>query len=393
MNSYRLSAPALFTSLGLDVQSLVDRVLGSRQPVMTASDSFSGERSYVVGQAPALETPLPQPLAHWDCRNNRMLAACCDQISSQIEALKTQYGNDAIAVILGTSTSGIEEYELTLAEEQAGQSVRDYHYRKQEMGTAALFVAERFELQGCAYTVSTACSSAAKAMASAARLLDAGLADAVICGGSDSLCRLTVNGFDALESYSDNQCSPLTQGRDGINIGEAAVLFVMTREPGGIRLTGTGESSDAHHVSAPHPEGRGAEAAMRQALQSASLQPEQLDYINLHGTGTPLNDKMECAAIERVCGDRVPVSSTKTLTGHTLGVAGALEAALCWGLLSDCNPERKLPPQLLFGEKDAELAQVRLADEQDRLPAGGRILSNSFAFGGSNIALILERES
>ncbi|WP_252009937.1 beta-ketoacyl-ACP synthase [Ferrimonas sp. SCSIO 43195] len=394
MNGVKLGQPGVFSPLGNTPEQLLRGILAAEAGAMASSDAFHLNRATVVGQAAALSQPLPESLAHWDCRNNRMLANCCEQIDGQVQEAVNRYGRDRLAVILGTSTSGIEAYENTLwADDDRAPEARSYDYRKQEMGTCALFVAERFNLPGIAYTISTACSSAAKALAAAARLLQQGKVDAVICGGSDSLCRLTINGFDALESYSKGQGAPLTQGRDGINIGEASVLFVMTREAGGVRLCGAGESSDAHHVSAPHPQGHGAEAAMRAALAMARISPQAISYINLHGTGTPLNDAMECDAVFRIFGDRVPVSSTKGMTGHTLGAAGALEAAMCWALLSDSNSELKLPPQRLWGEWDSALAPVSLAQESHRLPrSGAYLLSNSFAFGGSNIALIFSCE-
>jgi 3-oxoacyl-[acyl-carrier-protein] synthase-1 len=244
---------------------------------------------------------------------------------------------------------------------------------------------------GPATVISTACSSSAKALASAARLLRAGLADAVITGGADSLCRFTVAGFTALESVSEARCNPMSINRRGINIGEGAALFLMTREPGPVRLSGWGESSDAHHISAPEPEGRGALAAMRAALERASVTPSEIDYVNLHGTATPLNDAMESRAVHALLGGSVPCSSTKPLTGHTLGAAGALEAAFCWLALHD-NPRGRLPPHWWDGEADPALPALSLVKPGQELGRPLRaVLSNSFAFGGSNAALLLER--
>src|SRR5690606_23091114 len=239
---------------------------------------------------------------------------------------------------------------------------------------------------------STACSSSAKALASGARLLRAGIVDAVIAGGADSLCRFTVAGFQALESVSARRCLPFSRHRCGINIGEGAALFLLTREPGPVRLAGWGESADAHHMSAPDPSGAGAMSAMRQALQRAGWAPDEVDYLNLHGTATRHNDAMEARAVAEVLGTSVPVSSTKPLTGHTLGAAGAVEAALSWIAMID-NPDQRLPPHWWDGEADPELPALALATPGSRAGAGlRRVMSSSFAFGGSNAVLALERQ-
>jgi 3-oxoacyl-[acyl-carrier-protein] synthase-1 len=226
-------------------------------------------------------------------------------------------------------------------------------------------------------------------MASAARLLKAGMADAVITGGADSLCRFTVAGFGALGSVSEQRCNPFSANRNGINIGEGAALFLMTREPGPVRLAGWGETSDAHHMSAPDPEGKGAERAIREALVRAGIDASDIDYVNLHGTATPQNDAMEAGAVQRTLGIDVPCSSTKPLTGHALGAAGAIEAALCWIALTR-NQEHRLPPHWWDGVVDPAIAPIRLVRPRERANAALRYaLSQSFAFGGSNAALIL----
>nr|MBP9678449.1 beta-ketoacyl-ACP synthase [Aeromonas sp.] len=239
-----------------------------------------------------------------------------------------------------------------------------------------------------AYTLSTACSSSARAFISGQRMLAAGLVDAVLVGGADSLCGLTLNGFDSLESLSGTLCQPFDNGRQGINIGEGAALFLLSRQPAPLALLGVGESSDAWHISAPHPDGVGAEAAMGMALAQAGLTPEQVGYINLHGTATRLNDAMESQAVYRLFGDRVPCSSTKPLTGHVLGAAGAIEAALACLLLERALP---LPPQRVM-TGDPALAPIRLVSGTTPL-ATPRILSNSFAFGGNNVSLLFGKSA
>jgi 3-oxoacyl-[acyl-carrier-protein] synthase-1 len=226
-------------------------------------------------------------------RNNALLEGALLQIRPAVDAAIRQYGADRVAVIIGTSTSGIGESENALRmQADEGRWPDDFHYAQQEMGTSARFVRERIGSAGPSWTISTACSSSAKALMSAARLLRAGVVDAVVAGGADSLCRFTVAGFCALESVSAARCNPFSRHRNGINIGEGAALFLMTREPGPVRLSGWGESSDAHHMSAPDPQARGAIDAMQQALDRAGLVPQQVDYVNLHGTATGHNDAM-----------------------------------------------------------------------------------------------------
>ena len=325
-------------------------------------------------------------------RNNALLDIALQQIARPVQAAIARHGAGRVAVVVGTSTSGIGETEpalRVLAHE--GRWPRGFAYGQQEMGSAANFVRHRSGATGPAWTLSTACSSSAKALASGARLLRAGIVDAVIAGGADSLCRFTVAGFNALESVSASRCLPFSRHRCGINIGEGAALFLLTREPGPVRLAGWGESADAHHMSAPDPSGAGAMSAVRQALQRAGWSPDEVDYLNLHGTATRHNDAMEARAVAGVLGTTVPVSSTKPLTGHTLGASGAVEAALCWIAMID-NPGQRLPPHWWDGEADPELPALALVTPGSHAGAGlRRVLSSSFAFGGSNAVLALER--
>jgi 3-oxoacyl-[acyl-carrier-protein] synthase-1 len=261
-----------------------------------------------------------------------------------------------------------------------------------ELGLPSEFLAMALGAEGPAFTISTACSSAAKALASAKRYLEVGLCDAVIAGGADMLCGFTVAGFLSLEALSPELCIPFSAKRRGINIGEAAALFLVTRGQGPVRLLGAGESSDAYNVSAPEPGGRGAAEAMQLALKHSGLKTSDIDYINLHGTGTPHNDSMESRAVEKVFGLGTPCSSTKPLTGHTLGTAGALEAAFCWLLLSGENPQGALAPHIYDGAYDPALPAIRLVKPGETLGRPLQYLaSNSFGFGGSNASLILGR--
>jgi 3-oxoacyl-[acyl-carrier-protein] synthase-1 len=338
-----------------------------------------------------VDAPLPD-IAHappkFRSRNNQLLLAALEQIRSPVDSVIKKHGPARIGVVLGTSTSGVAEAEAAFLHQKDGKLPEAFHYGQMEIGSPSEFLSSELGLCGPSYTVSTACSSSAKALLSAKRLLAAGLCDAVLAGGADSLCRFTNAGFSALEALSPDPCLPFSDQRHGINIGEAAVLFLVTNEGPGPRLAGGGESSDAHHISAPQPEGLGAAAAMRQALETAGLRPDQISYLNAHGTATQQNDAMESRAIADVLGSSTPVSSTKTLSGHTLGAAGALEAAFCWLLLTGQGPGR-LPAQLGLGE-DPSLPSLNLVKpgQQAGQPLVA-LMSNSFGFGGSNASLIL----
>jgi len=367
----------LLTGDGSAMQSYPQPVAGRRVPV-----------GAVTCELPSLGD-CPQRHA---TRNNQMLLAAVEEIEAELHDAIAHFGHARIGVVLGTSTTGIQEASQGIAAlARDGQLPASYHYGHQELCAPASFLSERLQLSGPSYAISTACTSSARALLSAKRLLDAGICDAVICGGVDTLCDLTLQGFSALEAVSERVCNPFSANRDGINIGEAAAVFLMTREPAPIALLGGGASSDAHHISAPDPQGLGAIEAMRQALTSASIEAEQISYLNLHGTATRHNDAMESLAVATVFPGGVACSSSKPLTGHTLGAAGALEAALCWLALSDCNPAGLLPPHRWDNEEDADLPHLNLVTDGTAIAAAGRraMMSNSFAFGGNNISLIL----
>jgi len=337
-----------------------------------------------VGRVMGELAPLPAPLAEHDCRNNRLLAAAAAQIRPAIDAALARYGAQRVAIVIGTSTSGIASGEDAMAAKiRDGAFPPGFSYKQQEIGATAPLAARLLGARGPAYTVSTACTSGAKALLAARRLLELGLCDAAIAGGVDTLCRLTVGGFAALESTSPQRCNPLSRNRNGINIGEGAALFLLGREEAAVALAGGGESSDAHHLSAPDPEGTGAEAAMRAALADAGARPADIGYVNLHATATRKNDEMESRVMARVFPEGTPVSGTKPLTGHALGAAGAIEAAFCWLALAD----RMLPPHVWDSEADPALPALRVAARGERL-SSRMVMSNSFAFGGSNASLI-----
>lgn len=391
-----LNALGLATPLGAGKAANADALLRRARP------AFSPRYDPLIGrevQVGAMNFALPDlPAEAWrhDCRNNRALLLALDEIATEVAAAIGRYGRARIAVVLGSSTSGIDAAEQALAVRLGeGEWPEDFAYEKQEMGGASEFLADHLGLAGPAMTLATACSSGGKVFASAARLIEAGLCDVALVGGADTLCRLTMNGFNALESLSRGRCNPFSRNRDGINIGEGAALFLMTPEPGEIRLSGVGECSDAYHISAPEPSGAGAHEAMRLALASAGLAPEEIAYLNLHGTATPLNDAMEGLAVARLFPKGVPCSATKAMTGHLLGAAGAVEAAFCWLTLSGYNPQGLLPPHIWDGETDPAIPPLDLVAPGRTMTGSGprHVLSSSFAFGGSNVALALSRET
>jgi 3-oxoacyl-[acyl-carrier-protein] synthase-1 len=390
--NFYLNACGIVCALG-DTHAEIKARLYAGDSGIAATDAWSEGRQLPLGRALAGLPPVAQlPLAQRS-RNNAMALAALAQIRPQIDAAIARFGADRIGVIVGTSTSGIAETENAVRQREAGGGLPDaFHYSQQEMGSPASMLAAELGLGGPAYVHSSACSSSAKAMASAARMIKMGLCDAVLTGGVDTLCAFTVAGFSALESVSAARCNPMSANRNGINIGEGAALFLMSSEPAPVALCGWGESSDGHHMSAPDPAGGGARIAMTQALQRAGIPAAQVDYINMHGTATPQNDAMESRAIAELFGAGVPVSSTKPFTGHTLGAAAAIEAALCWLAMQDDNPHGQLPPHLWDGVDDAALPVLNLVPKGAALGRPLRwALSNSFAFGGSNATLVLGR--
>jgi 3-oxoacyl-[acyl-carrier-protein] synthase-1 len=341
-----------------------------------------------LGRVQAELPALPAAHAHLDCRNNRLVMAALGQIRAEVEAAVARAGPGRFGIVFATSTTGIAEGEAAIASlARVGRYPADFHYAQQEIGSTAPLLAAHLGIGGPAFAVSTACTSSAKAIAAACRLIRAGICDAVLAGGADALCRLTVRGFTALESTTPELCNPLSRNRRGINLGEGAALLLLSRAPAATEILGCGESSDAYHISAPDPEGRGAEGAMRAALKDAGLSARAVDYVNLHATGTPKNDHMEAHAVTRVFPRSTACSGTKPLTGHTLGAAGAIEAAFCWLALRD----GRLPPHVWDGQTDPELPELRPVVPGERFRrSGDRVcVSNSFAFGGSNASLVL----
>jgi 3-oxoacyl-[acyl-carrier-protein] synthase-1 len=338
---------------------------------------------------------VPAELAAFECRNNRLaeLALRQDDFLGAVRRAATRWGPRRIAVLIGTSTAGILETELAYRRRDpvTGALPDGFRYGSTHNAFSVVdYVRRRCGLEGPAMAVSSACASSAKVFASAHRMVAAGLVDAALVGGVDSLCLTTLYGFHSLQLSSPRPCRPFDVARDGISIGEAAAFALLERAPpeagrDAILLLGTGESSDAYHMSAPHPEGRGARVAMEAALASAALAADDIDYINLHGTGTPSNDRAESQAVTAIFGATTPCSSTKGATGHTLGAAGALEAvisalAITHGVMPGGVHTTMIDPTLTAHYiKDNRAGRVN------------RVLTNSFGFGGTNCSLIFGR--
>jgi 3-oxoacyl-[acyl-carrier-protein] synthase-1 len=351
--------------------------------------AFVGE----VAEVDAVQ--LPAHLADFDCRNNRLalLGLMQDGFAEAVRAAIDTYGSQRIGVFLGTSTAGILQTELAYRRRDPvdGSLPPDFLYgTTHNTFSVADFTRHYFGLAGPAVAVSSACSSSAKVFCSARRMMAAGLIDAAVVGGVDTLCLTTLYGFSSLGLISEQACRPFDAHRNGISIGEAAAFALLEHAPehldaDAVLLLGTGESSDAYHMSSPHPDGLGARIAMQDALNMAGLKPSEIDYINLHGTATPGNDTAECKAVQSVFGSNTPCSSTKGATGHTLGAAGGLEAMICALVLQ----HGLLPAGLNTRQLDPALDLDYLLDNRES-PAV-RVLSNSFGFGGTNCSLILGR--
>ncbi|KAA9001932.1 beta-ketoacyl-[acyl-carrier-protein] synthase family protein [Affinibrenneria salicis] len=377
-----VSAVGMLNALGDHPNDISVNLAAGRAPGMGPDQGWlvQGQPCWtgrVTGRLPE----IPAELAEHRSRNNQLLLAALAQIRPEVDEAISRVGADRVALVLGTSTSGLDE-----ADRFVSRRSDSYRYAQQELGDPSRFLAAFLGLNGPAYTLSTACSSSSRAIISGQRLIEAGLADVAIVGGADTLSRMPINGFNSLESLSPTRCLPFSKQRAGITIGEGAALMLLERGERGVAVLGTGESSDAYHMSAPHPEGVGAVRAIEMALRQARLQPQDVGYINLHGTATRLNDQIESAVVNTIFGAAVPSSSTKHLTGHMLGAAGIGEAALCWLLLTR---DIMLPPQdFSRGEPDDALPPCGLLHAPARLERPV-ILSNSFAFGGNNACLLL----
>lgn len=387
---FYLNSLGINNSAGSSLNEVYEAIFKKNKKRSKRVNLISG-RQTVAFDVQASLPEIPSHLGKFKSRNNRLLLQAVLQIKDQIQDVISKYGTNRVGIVLGTSTSGIKETEIAFIEKMDGKLSSNFNYYIQEVSNPADFLSEYLELKGIHYTVSTACTSSAKAFIEARRLLSSNFCDAVIVGGVDTISSLTLNGFDALDSVSSQMTNPFSANRMGINIGEGAAIFILSKDPSPIEFLSYGESSDAYHISSPDPEGRGAEIAIRQALTMASLSPEDVGYVNLHGTGTPKNDEMESRLMTRVFKD-VLASSTKPFIGHTLGAAAAQELALCYLALSKVNREALLPVHLWDGVQDPALPPLHFVTEGHSIK--NRIcMSNSFAFGGNNVSLILKGNS
>ena len=363
------------------------QALRSRRSGLRRCDFIDIAEGY-VGRVDGLEThSLPSSLQHFDCRNNRLadLALQTDGFADAVAVARRRYGADRIGVIVGTSTSGIQAGEAAYQarDPATGKLSEGFDYRHtQDMFSLGDFVRSALDLRGPAMVVSTACASSARTFMDAHQWIAGGMCDAVVVGGADSLCAMTLRGFASLELISPGACRPCDANRDGISIGEAAGFALLEGEGKDLALVGYGASSDGHHMSAPHPRALGAIAAMRGALATGDLSPDDIDYVNLHGTGTRANDAMEDIAMVEVFGISTSCSSTKGWTGHTLGASGILEALIA----CLCVEHDLIPGCLNMATLDPEFRARVLSENEPR--AVRRVMTNAFGFGGINCSLI-----
>ncbi len=391
MKPVAISAYTLSTAVGLGRDAMLGALRESRTGLAPVKFLDLPLPTW-VGEVPGVDdTRLPAALADFDCRNNRLawLGLQQDGFLDAVAAARARWGAHRVGVFLGTSTSGLLQTELAYRRrEPDGALPADFLYGPtQNTYSVASFANQALGLQGPSWVVSTACSSSAKVFGNAARLMQLGLIDAAVVGGVDSLCLTTLYGFNSLELLSDEICRPWDAQRKGLSIGEAAAFALLERECESPQawLRGVGESNDGYHMSTPHPEGAGAIAAMRAALAAAGLTPADIDYINLHGTATPTNDASEDNAVRQVFGTTTPASSTKGATGHTLGAAGGVEAAISILALQ----HGLMPAGLNVLARDPAL-QLDYLLENREAPLR-HVLSNSFGFGGSNASLVIGR--
>lgn len=400
MQPLQLTAYTLVTPLGAGVSATLDALRAGRSG-LERCDFLDVDLDTYIGRISGLEDlPVRADLAAYDCRNNRLAQLGLDQddFAAAVAAARRRYGRERIGVFLGTSTSGILDTELAYRQRdpETGALPENFNYAgSHSCYSVADYVQQALGLAGPAIVISTACSSSAKVFGTAARMIQAGLCDAAIVGGVDSLCLTTLYGFNSLGLVSSVPCRPFDAERNGISIGEAAGFVLLEKPPApmdapraapdALMLLGVGESSDAYHMSSPHPEGEGARLAILAALHDAGLAPGDIDYINLHGTGTKANDAAEDQAVFNVFGGDTPCSSTKGATGHLLGAAGITEAIIS----ALCMQHGFMPGGLNTAHIDPALKSAYLL--QNRPQTLDFVLSNSLGFGGSNCSLVLGR--
>ena len=395
MSDIFLSKPAVLCCAGSNIEELWASVKTGNQDGIKRVKALNGKEFWAGRVDDSLLSEKSS--ARYDMRFCRLEEKCLEQLSAMIEIVKEKYGSEKVGVCVGTCDNGTE---FSLAGHKVffekGAFAPDYTLEIQSADYAATFISEKYGIKGPSMAFETACSSSAGAIVKASELLRSGICDAVIAGGVDIASDTVLMGFDALEAVSPEKTNPFSKNRHGITLAEGAAFFVMTKERldnDSIRLLGYGESADAYHMTSPDPSGNGAVRAMMEALKRAGLKPEEIDYVNLHGTGTRFNDSMEAKAIDEIFASyKVPCSTTKSMTGHTLGAAGAIEAAICWvTLIANKNGEKALPLQIWDGVRDEELPEINIVSKENKnTPQKVNVcMSNSFAFGGANTSLLL----
>ena len=389
-----LSKPGVISSAGANLEELYASLVSGNQSRIKQYKTFSGETFFA---ARINESKLEPSSGRLDMKIIRIEEAALAQIGKTINKAKSKYGENRIAVCVGSCDNGTE---LSIAGHRIyfenGAFPKDYTIEMQGADYVSTFIAEKYGLQGPVCTFSTACSSSAGALIKAAELIKSGFCDAAIAGGIDIASDTTLVGFASLEAVSESITNPFSKNRSGITLGDGAAFFVLSKEPldddvPAITLLGYGESCDAYHMTSPDPNGIGAKKAIEKALSNAKIKPEEVDYINLHGTGTKFNDSMEAKAVDAVFGNyKVKCSTTKPVTGHTLGAAGALELAICFAAITN----NALPPQIWDGVFDDEMPKLYFVNKNNDLNRSKIkvCISNSFAFGGANACLVIKKE-
>ena len=380
MSKTYINAYSSVSCLGNSAGEMFFNALKPDIDFLTPDEQLLKGKSFPFGK---IMTKLPEIKSEkYNLRCNALLLHCLAQINGEIKNAIKKYGKNRVGIVIGTTNSGIDEYE------------RSKDIDHSQIGNPSGFLHKHLGLNGYYSSVSTACTSGIKAFSTAKKLLENGICDAVIAGGTDALCKMPVYGFHSLEVLSEKHSIPFSKNRNGINIGEGAALFLLEKEPGenSTELAGIGETSDAYHCATPDPEGIQASNAIKAALNQANIKPEEIDYINLHATGTQTNDLMEANAVFRIFGGKIPASGTKPLTGHCLGASAAVETALCCAMLDKTiNKANNLLPHRFDGIYDDALPEIDLVKYGQKAQNLRNILCNAFGFGGSNAVLVLRK--
>lgn len=393
--SCKIDSYILANALGTSATEILANLeTANDRTFLTESDEYFPDRKVYVGRTNIDLPDNEKQNYEVTVRNDLFHIWACLHLRDRVDFLKKKFGNNRIGMVLGTSTSGIYNLENAVCNKKNGCLPPDYHYSFSETAFFANYFKSVFGITGPAYTISTSCTSGLKALSSAKAMLDCGFCDAVITGGIDTLCQMTVKGFDSLELLSNGIANPMSANRDGINIGEGIAICILTREDGGVQIKGIGESCDTYHVSSPDPEGTGAFRSMMMAIGNARLSKEDVDYIQLHGTGTHLNDVSEARAIFNIWGDSIACSSLKPLIGHSLGISGIMGVLICALILELDANGAFLPRHTWDGCRDENIPPIRLLD--CNVPAGDsrslNFLVNNFAFGGNNCSVVVGKD-